>query len=196
MRQTETEPGAPFSQVSPSKLSDIFGPVFQVGLEIGHKFAGVGSVHDAVIEAKSEALDGTDRDGVVAVLVGEDFGFLVEAADAEDCALRLVDDWCSKLLAEDTGVCEREGAAGDLIGRQLLSAGAVGYIDDGAGYAEEVFLLCLLDDGNDEAPLERNGNADVDVLVITDRLAFNRAVDDRVLAQRNDGGAGDEGHVR
>jgi len=179
-----------------SKLSDIFGPVFEVGLEVGHKFAGVGSVDDAVIETKSESLDRADRDGIVAVLVGKDFSFLVQTADAEDRALRLVDDWRSELLAEDTRVCQREGAAGDLVGRQLLPAGAVGYIDDGTGDAEEVLFFRLFDDRYDEAPVERDSDADVDVLVVTDRLAFDRAIDDGMFTQRNDGGAGDEGHVR
>ncbi len=134
-----------------------------------------------MIKTKCEALDGTDRDGVVAVLVGKDFSFLVQAADAEDRTLRLVDDRHSKLLAEDTGVCQRESSTRDFIRRQLLPAGAVGYIDDGAGDAEEVLLLRLLDDRDDEAPVERYGDADVDVLVVTDRLAFDRAIDDGVL---------------
>src|SRR5258708_37287702 len=97
-----TKSGAPFSNLGTSKLSDIFGPVFEIGLEVGHEFARVSSVDNAVIEAESEALDGTDRDGVVAVLVGKDFGFLVQAADAEDCALRLVDDGGCTMVAEDT----------------------------------------------------------------------------------------------
>src|SRR5207302_10767923 len=116
--------------------------------------------------------------------------------DAEDCALRLIDDRGSKLLAEDAGVGEGEGAAGDLVRSKLLSAGAVGNVNDGAGDAEEVLLLRLFDDRDDEAPLERDGDADVDVLVVTDRVAFDRAVYDGMLAQGEDGGAGDEGHVR
>ena len=81
----------------------------------------------------------------------------------------------AELLAEDAGVGEREGATGDLVGRELLAARAVGHIDDGAGDAEEVLLLCLLDDRDDEAPVERDGDADVDVLVVANRLAFDRA---------------------
>ena len=88
--------------------------------------------------------------------------------------LRLVDDRRAELLAEDAGVGEREGAAGDLVGRQLLAAGAVGEIDDGAGDAEEVLLLRLLDDGNDQAPVQRDGDADVDVLVVADGVALDR----------------------
>ena len=157
-----------------TSLADVFGPVLEIRLEVGHEFAGVGAVDDAVIEAQREALDGADRDGVVAVLVGEDFGFLVEAADAEDRGLRLVDDRRAELLAEDAGVGKREGAAGDLVRSELLVAGAVGQVDDGARDAEEVLLLGLLDDGDDQAPVERDGDADVDVLVVADGVALDR----------------------
>ena len=111
-------------------------------------------------------------------------GFLVQAADAEDGGLRLVDDGRAELLAEDAGVGEGEGAAGDFVGRELLGAGALGEVDDGAGDAEEVLLLALLDDGDDQAPVERDGDADVDVLVVEDGVALDGGVDDRVLAQR------------
>src|ERR1700677_2897800 len=172
-RQTVTESAALFDVQAERKLPDVFGPVFEVGLEVGHELASVRAVDDAVVEAKGEALDGANRDGVVAVLVGEDCGFFVQAADAEDRALWLVDDGHSELLAEDAGVGERKGAAGDLIRGELLSSGTIGHVDDGAGDAEEVLLLGLLDDRHDETPIERNRDADVDVLVVADRLAFD-----------------------
>ena len=162
-------------------LPDVFGPVLEIGLEVGHELAGVGAIDDAVIEAQREALDRADGDGVLAVLVGEDFGFLVQSADAEDRRLRLVDDRRAELLAEDAGVGQREGAAGDLVGSELLAAGALGDIDDGARDAEEVLLLGLLDDRDDEAPVQRDGDADVDALVVEDGVALDRGVDDRVL---------------
>ena len=105
------------------------------------------------------------------------------------------DDGRAELLAEDAGVGEGEGAAGDFVGSELLVAGAVGEVDDGAGDAEEVLLFGLLDDGDDEAPLERDGDADVDVLVVEDGVALRGGVDDGVLPERLDGGARDEGHV-
>ena len=132
-----------------------------------------------MIEAEREALDRADGDGVVAVLVGDDLGLLVEAADAEDADLRLDDDRGAELLAEDAGVGEGEGAAADLIGRKLLAAGAFRQVDDGARDAEEVLLLGLLDDGDDQAPVERDGDADIDVLVVADGVALDGRVDDR-----------------
>ncbi len=34
-----------------ASLADVFVPVFEVRLEVGHEFAGVGAVDDAVVEA-------------------------------------------------------------------------------------------------------------------------------------------------
>jgi len=45
--------GAEFGQVrtAMASLADVFVPVFEVRLEVGHEFAGVGAVDDAVVEA-------------------------------------------------------------------------------------------------------------------------------------------------
>ena len=65
-------------------LADVFGPILEIVLEVGHELAGVRTVDDAVIEAEGEALDRADRDGVVAILVSENHRLLIEAADTED----------------------------------------------------------------------------------------------------------------
>lgn len=144
-------------------------------------------------------LHAANGDGVLAVFVGEDDGFLVEAADAEDGGLGLGDDGHAELLAEDAGVGEGEGATCDVVGRQLFVASAICEIHDGACDTEETLLLRLLHYGNDQAPLEGYGNADVDVLVVEDRLALcavlHGGVHDGMLTQRLDGSSGDEGHV-
>ena len=64
-------------------------------------------------------------------------------------------------------------------GVELLAARALGEVGDGARDAQEVLLLGLLDDGNDEAPLQRHGDADVDVPAVADGVALHRGVDDR-----------------
>jgi hypothetical protein len=76
-------------------------------------------------------------------------------------ATRLVDDGRAELFAEDAGVGEGEGAAGDFVRLELLAAGALGEVGDGAREAEEAALFGLLDDGNDEAPVERDGDAEL-----------------------------------
>jgi 5-(carboxyamino)imidazole ribonucleotide synthase len=162
--------------------------VFEIVLEVGHELAGIGAVDDAVVEAEGEALDAADGDGVLAVLIGEDDGFFVQAADAEDGRLRLGDDGRAELLAEDAGVGEGEGAAGDIVRRELLCC-ARGRPDQRCPRdAEEGFFFRLLDDGDDEAPLQRDRDADVDVLVVEDGIALGGGVDDGMLAQR--------GHMR
>src|ERR1700722_5561567 len=92
-------------------LPDIFGPIFEIVLEVSHEFAGVGTVNGAVVKAEREALDAPNCDGVLAVFVGEDDGLFVEAADTEDCGLWLGNDGRAELFAKDAGVSEREGAA-------------------------------------------------------------------------------------
>jgi hypothetical protein len=53
----------------------------------------------------------------------------------------------------------------------------------------------VFDDRNDKPPVERNGNADVDVLVVDNRLAVNRCVDDRNLTQSIDDRLCDERQI-
>ena len=101
---------------------------------------------------------------------------------AEDGRLGLVDDGRGELVAEDAGVGEREGGTADLVGREFLGAGALGEIGNGAGQISEAALLGLADDGNDEAPIERHGDAEMDVPVVADgealRGSFERRIDD------------------
>ena len=53
----------------------------------------------------------------------------------------------------------------------------------------------VLDDGHDQSPLERHGDADVDVLVIDDGVAVDRCVDHRDGLQRARHGRDDERQV-
>ena len=55
-----------------------------------------------------------------------------------------------------------------------------------AGEAEDVLLVGVLDDGDDQAPVEGHGDADVHVAVVDDVVLVHRRVDDRELAQAGD----------
>ena len=176
-------------------LADVFVPVFEGLFYLGHELACVGPVDDAVIEAEGEVQEVPDGDGVGSVFGGDDGGFLEEAADAEDGRLGLVDDGRTELLAEDAGVGDGEGPGADFVGLELFAARSLGKVGDGAGDAEEVFLFGFLDDGNDESPVERNGDANVDVRGVADGVACHLRVDDGHFAQVGDDGAGDEGHI-
>ena len=55
----------------------------------------------AVIEAQAEVLHRADRNGVVALGVGQHHRLLAQAADGQNRRLRLVDDRRAELLAEE-----------------------------------------------------------------------------------------------
>ena len=97
-------------------LPDIFAPVLQVTLEVGHKFSSIRPIHNAMIKAQREALNGADGDGVSSIRVRDHLRLLVQPAYAKDRGLRLVDDGGTKLLAKDAGVGDGEGSARDLVG--------------------------------------------------------------------------------
>ena len=122
-----------------------------------------------MVEAEAVELHGADGDGVVAFGVGEDDGLFAEAADGEDGGLGLVDDGGAEFAAEDAGVGEGEGGPGGFVGEELFGAGSKGEVDEGAGEIDEARAAPgLADDGHDEAPLEGNRNAEVDVPVVLD----------------------------
>ncbi len=102
-------------------LADVLVPVFQVFLQLGHELAGVGSVDDAVIEAQGETDDAADRDRIGAVLIGNYRRFFKEAAYTQNGRFRLIDDRSSELLAEDSGIRNREGARSYFFRLQLLA---------------------------------------------------------------------------
>ena len=170
-------------------------PGFEDSFEFEHESAGVRAVDEAVVEAEAIHLDGADGDCVVAFGVGEDDGLFAEAADGEDGGLRLVDDGGAELAAEDAGVGEGKGRAGGFFGQKLFGAGAECEVGEGAGEIDEGALLGLADDGHDESPLEGDGDAEMDVLVVLDGRADERGVDDGEAAEGFNGRCGDEGHV-
>ncbi len=80
-------------------------------------------------------------------------------------------------------------------GMQLFGAGTESEVGESAGKIDEGALLGLADDGHDEAPLEGDGDAEMNVLVVLDGRADERGVDDGEAAQGFNRGCGDEGHV-
>jgi len=72
----------PRRRPSKSGLPNLSIPVFQCLLKLTHEFARVGAVNDAVVEAEAEVLHGADRNGVVALGVGNNHWFLFQAANS------------------------------------------------------------------------------------------------------------------
>ena len=137
-----------------------------------HELVGDGAVDEAVVVAERQVDDGADGDGVVAVFVGDDHRLLGDAADAHDGGVGLIDDGQAEDGAELAGVGDGESRAFDFFGLELLVAGALAEVGDAALQSEEVEVAGVLEDGNDESPIERDGDADVDVAVIADVVAF------------------------
>jgi hypothetical protein len=116
-----------------------------------------------VVVAEREVNDGADGDGIVAFFIGDDQRLLGDAADAHDRRVRLIDDGQAEDGAELAGVGDGEGGAFDIFGLELLAAGALAEVGDAALQAEEVEVSGILEDGDDESPVEGDGDADVDV---------------------------------
>ena len=95
----------------------------------------------------------------------DDNGALLDVADAEDRHLRLVDDRHAEERAEHAWIGDREGAAGYFVGLQLLGAGSVRQIGDRPREAEQVPLVGVFHHRHDQSPVQRDRDADVDVLV-------------------------------
>ncbi len=138
--------------------------------------------------------DGADGDGIVAFFIGDDQRHFRDAAHAHDGGVGLVDDGQSEDSAELAGVGDGEGGAFDVFRLELLSAGALAEVGDAALQAEEVEISGVFEDGDDESPVERDGDAHVDAAVVADVIAFERRVDDGPLLQCDDGGAHEERH--
>ena len=82
----------------------------------------------------------------------------------------------------------------DFVGLEFFGAGALCEIVHGAGDAQEIFLLGVLDHRNDQAPVERDGDADVALLVQDDVGAVHRGIHGGKGAQGFHGGAHEERH--
>src|SRR5580700_2331098 len=150
---------------------------------------GYGAVYYAVIVGERQVDHAANGYRVVNY-----YGALFDCAEAENRDVWLIDYWEAEQAAEDAGVGDGEGAFGDFVGLELFCAGALCEIVHGAGDAQEIFLLGVLDNRDDQAPVERDGDADVALLVQDDVGAVNRGVHGGKGAQGFHGSADEEGH--
>ena len=58
-------------------------------------------------------------------------------------------------------------------GFRPLARARVGEVRDRAAQAEQVLLVCVLQHGHDEPPVERHRNPDVDLLLVDDVVAVD-----------------------
>ena len=147
-----------------------------------------------MVVSESQVNYGADGDGVGSIFVGDDHGLFCNSAHAHDGYVRLIDDGQAEYGAELAGVGDGEGGAFDVSGHELFGASAFAEISDAALESEEVEFVGVFEDGDDESPIESDGDACVDVFVIANAVAFERSVDDGILLQGDDGGAYEKWH--
>src|SRR5436853_7851931 len=85
----------------------------------GQELFSYRAVDDAMVVAQGQQADLANGYRIV-----DDDRPLLDAADTEDCHLRLIDDRQSHQAAEDAGIRDRERAALHFVGLELLVAGA------------------------------------------------------------------------
>ena len=145
--------------------------VLEPVLDAGHEVVRHRTIDQAVIETEGEEPHRPDRNGIV-----DHDGALLDGADTEDRDLRLVDDRQAELRAEPAGVGDREGTVFHLVRLELLGPRAVGEIGDCAAQPEQVLLVRRLHDRDNQAPLEGDCDADVDVLLVDDPVVVSDAL--------------------
>jgi hypothetical protein len=124
---------------------------------------GDGAVHHAMVVAQGDIAHGADGDGVV-----DHHRPLFDGAEPENADVGLADDRQTEEAAEDAGIGDGEGAFLNLFRLQFLGACALGEIVQSALDPEKIFFVGILDDRNDQAPIEGHSDADVDFLVEDD----------------------------
>src|SRR5215218_2830069 len=140
-RETESGPRRSAGTPIPEWLGEPELALELTGLEPfahrGEEAGGVGAVNDAVVVGQRQVDHRADRDDLAEVGVLDDDRPLHHRADTEDRHLRLVDDRGVEQRAPAAGVGQREGAAPQLVRRDLVRAGALGQIRDLPGDAAD-----------------------------------------------------------
>src|SRR5581483_10600768 len=154
------------------------------------------AVDQTVIEAQRQVRARADRDRILAILALDHFWTLLDRADAHDRDLRLVNDGRAQQRPENAGVRDRERALFHFLGLEALGARPVREVVQLARNADHAQLIRVLDDRNDQAPVERDGDSNVVLLAVDHIVAGDRRIQRRELTQTVDRGLDDERHER
>src|SRR5260370_25015519 len=147
-----------------------------------------------MVVAQGEVNHRTDGDGICTVFVGNHHGLFGDTTDSHDGHVRLIDDRQTENGAKLAGVGDGEGCTFHVSWHELLRTSALAEVGDTALQSELGEFVRVLENWDYESPVERNGDAGVDMLLVADAVAFKRAVDDWILLQSDDGGAHEERH--
>ena len=140
--------------------------LFEEIAEGGEKLGSGGTVHHAMIAGEGERHPLADGKGVTF-----HHGLFHGCADGEDGGIGRIDDRAEAVHAHHPEVGHAEGAAGELLGLQLLLLGALGEILSFTADGDEIFRVRVADDGGDEAVLNGDGEGDVNAGVVVDGVA-------------------------
>src|SRR2546426_12776885 len=75
-----------------NKSSDLFAPILQRFFHQSHELIGNGAVDETVIVAERQMHQRADRDGIIAVAVGDDNRSLRDPAHSHNGGVGLIDD--------------------------------------------------------------------------------------------------------
>ena len=100
--------------------------------------------------------------------------------------IRLIDDGQTENSAELAGIGDGESRAFHLFRLEFFVAGALAQVADATLQTEEIQLVGILQHRNDQAPVERDRDSNIDVAMVADAFAFERGVHDGILLQRDE----------
>ena len=167
-------------------LPDFFAPIFDGFLQLGHELIGDGAVDQPMVVAESQVDDGADGDGIVAIFVGDnDQGILVIPPTPRIAEFGWLMMRQSENCAELAGIGDRKCRTFHLIRFELLGASPFSQIADPALQTEEIQLVGILQHWNDQAPVERDRDTNIDVAMVADAFAFDGGVNNGKLLQRD-----------
>src|SRR6185437_7219994 len=156
-----------------SFLSNVLVKVLQVVSHSHQELVSVGAIHNAVVISQYQPDDVAHSNRIVAIFVCDNHRFLEDAAHAQNGDLRLQDDGRPELRTINSRVGNSDGSTLHFIGQQFLVARTLAQITDGAMQADKAQVLRAFHHRHNESPFQRDGNADVDVLVVLNAVTGN-----------------------
>src|SRR3954447_5054913 len=167
----------------------------QPALDVSHELAGLCTICCSVIEPERHVHHWLDTDQVATRRLHYD-GPLHDRLHRQDADLRCVDDRLRDDRSRPARVIERERATLYVIERELVAARPISKVAQRPVQAVDREPVCVLDDGHDEPVLDRDRDAQVDLLATHVAFVVVRGVEVGVALERLDCRLGHERIVR
>lgn len=141
-------------------------------LELDEEGGGLTSVNDTVVVGKGNVHHRADLN-----LAVNSNGSLLNGVHAQNGALGHVDNGSTHHRAKDTTVRDGEGTAGQVLNGNLAITGLGSVLGNALLNLDKRQRLSVADDGGDETLGGGNGNRDIDIVVVDDRVTLDSGVD-------------------